>query len=132
MSLDVKPELDSGFFICGAPVMVALLLMGELDIAEAAAGNVGLTGADVWAALKFAVGGADIVADDDYKYKKSHGINISLKSFQRIWEYYLFKYLIQFHLVYAYCQIVGFSFIIIYRHPCQTLGKTTSVQLQYN
>jgi hypothetical protein len=65
MSLDVKPELDSGFFIWGAPVMVALLLTGEFDSAVAAAGNVGLTGADVWAALKLAVGGADIVADDD-------------------------------------------------------------------
>lgn len=66
MSLDVKPELDSGFLICGAPVMVALLWTGELlDRAAAAEGNVGLTGAEEEPALKLAVGGADIVAEED-------------------------------------------------------------------
>lgn len=64
--MDVKPELDSGFLIWGAPVIVAPLCTGELlERAAAAAGNVGFTGADVGADLKLAVGGADIVADED-------------------------------------------------------------------
>lgn len=71
MSLDVKPELDSGFLICGAPVMVAPLWTGELlDKAAAAEGNVGLTGAVEDPALKLAVGGADIVAEEDCKQDK--------------------------------------------------------------
>lgn len=37
INLEVKPELDSGFLMVGAPVMVALALM-----VEAAAGKVGL------------------------------------------------------------------------------------------
>ena len=40
ISLEVKPELDSGFLICGAPVIVALG-GGDADTA-AADGNVGL------------------------------------------------------------------------------------------
>lgn len=83
MSLDVKPELDSGFLICGAPVMVALLWTGELlDKAAAAEGNVGLTGAVEDPALKLAVGGADIVAEEDCKQDRciTHQIyNISRK-----------------------------------------------------
>ena len=76
MSLDVKPELDSGFLIWGAPVIVAPLCTGELlERAAAAAGNVGFTGADVGADLKLAVGGADMVADEDWNTK-----NISLKN----------------------------------------------------
>ena len=47
MSFEVKPELDSGFLICGAPVIVALAetVAGD-DMAAAAAGNVGFIGAD--------------------------------------------------------------------------------------
>lgn len=83
MSLDVKPELDSGFLICGAPVIVALLWTGELlDKAAAAEGNVGLTGAAEDPVLKLAVGGADIVAEEDCKQDRciTHQIyNISTK-----------------------------------------------------
>lgn len=44
INLDVKPELDSGFFICGAPVIVALLLLEGDEVMAAAAGNVGFGG----------------------------------------------------------------------------------------
>ena len=44
-NLEVKPEVDSGFFIVAAPVMVAEVELppedAVLDMTEAAAGNVG-------------------------------------------------------------------------------------------
>ena len=51
INFDVKPELDSGFLICGAPVIVAPGL-ADSEVAEevmaAAEGNVGLGGPLVW------------------------------------------------------------------------------------
>lgn len=59
INLDVKPELDSGFFICGAPVIVALFDADGDDVTAAAEGNVGFAGPAVDADV------ADEEGDDD-------------------------------------------------------------------
>ena len=68
MSLEVKPELDSGFFIWGAPVIVALA-GGDADTAVAD-GNVGLAeivgaGADLNNGSADDIGLDELDTDDD-------------------------------------------------------------------
>ena len=59
-NLDVKPEVDSGFFIVGAPVIVGDMPLGLFpDITDAAAGNVG----------RPAPGGVEVAALDCKKTK---------------------------------------------------------------
>jgi len=60
MSFEVKPELDSGFFICGAPVIVA---PGVGEDEAAATGNVGLALDDLYDWLD------DVMLDDDWNYQ---------------------------------------------------------------
>lgn len=63
ISFEVKPELDSGFLICGAPVMVALE-GGEAETA-AADGNVGLGGALLVAGAVLNRGPDDVTGLDE-------------------------------------------------------------------
>lgn len=68
MSFEVKPELDSGFLIWGAPVIVALV-GGDADT-DVAEGNVGLaemvgTGADLYRGSADDIIFAELDTDDD-------------------------------------------------------------------
>lgn len=64
INLDVKPEAESGFLTCAAPLMVAPPEVDGDDVTAAADGNVGLGGPDRGGAIGEDMEGEDAAVDE--------------------------------------------------------------------